>query len=71
MRLFPIISVAMRVVVMANPVFDTDSNMESSMDMDFSSDFSADFTTFDAPKVKEETKTGKIQPTIRPRNVST
>ena len=56
MRLFPIISVAMRVAVMAKP---TPDNWD--MDLDFSSDFSDDLSTFDEPKVKEETKTGKIR----------
>ena len=46
----------MRVAVMAKP---TPDNWD--MDLDFSSDFSDDLSTFDEPKVKEETKTGKIR----------
>ena len=57
MRLFPIISVAMRVAVMAKPTSDN-------WDMDFSSDpFSSDSDPFGSdfgPKVEEGPKTGKI-----------
>ena len=65
MRLFPIISIAMRVAVMAKSIFDMDGLLTEwdSSDSDWSDSDTFEDTTSN-PKVREETKTGKIEPVI-------
>ena len=76
MRLFPIISVVMRVAVIAKPTQDMEEDLLASDRWADSSDFdSSDSDPWaDSPRepeVKEETKRGKLHPTIRPGKVST
>jgi len=71
MRLFPIISIAMRVAVMAKPTLDMDEGIFDfdSSDFDSSDSDSSDSDSWASvrPKVREETKTGKIQSAIGPK----
>ena len=71
MRLFPIISVAMRVAVMAKPTRDMEDDLFAS-DFDTwadSSDFSAsDSNTWaDTTNKPKETKTGRTESVISPK----
>ena len=72
MRLFPIISIAMRVAVMAKPTLDMDEGL---FDFDSSDSDSSDSDSWaDAPskpELKEEIQTGKIEPVIWPKKIST